>query len=661
MPESGGGPPLERELEFDDRVDNPDVVNLDAAQPDQTVPSDQQNDTFVQAVVKMKLSTFCKHEGIQRKLQSLVFRHNILMCQAYAFANLHILRLMAARQELPVIDRNFYFRCLSAVSLSTKDRKKSLDSSYNETIAVFEQSRQLSGQKPLNVTGLNQLLADNSITMATMATNHLWMNLDARLQRYLQWKVPHLKYYHNHIVRAVVYEGKQELDAFFSKVATAGRKRKRVTEKREASLPEAKEVCECLRGLLSQPLPKGRFANKAHWTLPLYAHILKETETQLAKDDIPKRKLRLFNLLPLKANYTSSYMPVSSMFLMDHILKSMKLETIKKNGRNDDPQIYWRKYFNVNLVETTDRRFGLRISTDGYAVSVLMHHKCSQSTGSRASDAKPDEIRELLQQLQDRDVQFVGIDPGFTDVVTMSMIDQSGQTQSRSFSSSDYYERAKVKRGIRLTKRWNEETKALTDLVTRGGSKTTDVQKLNQWLEPYLSSLQSLLDHRERKGYRRERFFRYIKKQAYVQSVCDAIAPKDVCMVVIGFGDWSGGSQSPVSRKHCGPIEDIKKELRKRENVMLRMIWEYKTSKLDSTTLQPLRNMKAFKTVRTKEGVKKVYSKIHKVLHCQNNEGHIHGQQTTWNRDINASLNILRLLRHEVNGDPRPQEFCKQK
>jgi hypothetical protein len=165
------------------------------------------------------------------------------------------------------------------------------------------------------------------------------------------------------------------------------------------------------------------------------------------------------------------------------------------------------------------------------------------------------------------------------------------------------------------------------------------------------------------------RFLRYVMKQKYVKSICDAIAPPGLDAVVVGFGDWSGGSQSCISRKHCGPLEDIKRELRSRKNVWFRMVDEHKTSQIDSETHEPLRNMKAWTTSLRRDANGKmtrrlVYSKVHKVLHCQPNAGvrcPTARRQTTWNRDVNASRNILKLLQLEVAGLPRPEVFCRAK
>ena len=163
------------------------------------------------------------------------------------------------------------------------------------------------------------------------------------------------------------------------------------------------------------------------------------------------------------------------------------------------------------------------------------------------------------------------------------------------------------------------------------------------------------------------RFLRYIMKKRYVKEICDEIAPADYT-VVVGFGDWSGGSQSPISRKHCGPIEDIKRELRRRDNVLMRMVDEYNTSKMDSVTHQPLTNMKAMTTTVRKNNKgekerKTRYNKVHKVLHCKTNGSETRHstarKQTTWNRDVNASQNILKMLQLEIAGAPRPAAFSR--
>ena len=55
--------------------------------------------------------------------------------------------------------------------------------------------------------------------------------------------------------------------------------------------------------------------------------------------------------------------------------------------------------------------------------------------------------------------------------------------------------------------------------------------------------------------------------------------------------------------------------------------------------------------------VEKPRQRVHKVLHCRNSSEPYRGLGGTWNRDVNASLNILYLLKLEVRRLPRPTEF----
>ena len=153
---------------------------------------------------------------------------------------------------------------------------------------------------------------------------------------------------------------------------------------------------------------------------------------------------------------------------------------------------------------------------------------------------------------------------------------------------------------------------------------------------------------------------RYVFKQKAVSDIASMIAPNGV-FTVVGFGDWSGPGGTPIKRRFCGPLQEIKRELARRtESCLLRSIWEYRTSKVCSVTKTELVNMFAESTTFDRKVGAKVpqpRSRIHKILHCRNSKGasRLHGG--TWNRDVNAARNILMLLQLEVRGAARPVEF----
>jgi transposase len=67
---------------------------------------------------------------------------------------------------------------------------------------------------------------------------------------------------------------------------------------------------------------------------------------------------------------------------------------------------------------------------------------------------------------------------------------------------------------------------------------------------------------------------------------------------------------------------------------------------------------KSWSRDRDKVLVERKKSKIHKIMHCKTS---VRGAQrpriTTWNRDVNASRNILMLLMREIEGLERPSQF----
>ena len=118
------------------------------------------------------------------------------------------------------------------------------------------------------------------------------------------------------------------------------------------------------------------------------------------------------------------------------------------------------------------------------------------------------------------------------------------------------------------------------------------------------------------------RFLRYTFKKKAVKEICDMLAPPNE-FTIVGFGDWSGPNGTLLKRRYSGPLQEIKKELKRRtDSVAFRPIWEYKTSVLDSQTWTRMKNMVATSWSRDKEKkmVQRKKSKIHKVMHCQTSQ-----------------------------------------
>ena len=677
----------------------------------------------VPSTVKLKLNSILRddcgnRQSISAALNVLVLESSKLVWEGYMFGNFHMTRLLKVGSTIPKIDRNFFYRCLLSIG-KNNCLETTLTADWTESIRQFDAFRPR-GYVKASVIGRVQLVADLSITMATMATNHLWMNLESRLTSYLRWKYPNMsKSSQKSVVVALVKAPKAPLDEVFKPVALPKIFTSRAVESAKAKLLEATKACKEAGGNASRTrvqkardkleqakastvtritaevaarnaaiqhakgvaaelkavmhLPSaGQFASQAHLTLPLYFKILRETiDAKNAWEAIPeeetdagKRKKKFkgktFTLLPCKGGFTLSYIPISSMTMLQ-VLKDLKLMNIVGDGRDEDKHAMWCKFFNLNAVETRTRRFADRIVTDGYGVSVLMA-KPACSCCKAESDGGFSKCREHVEEKPDGtlgwkpNVLIGAVDPGLTDVVTTAYV--SGK-KTHSYSSARYYQKALIHTSNRRTAKWNKDTE---ELVRDAPSCEMTLVK---YICHYLSVLDQMLAHRASKGYRAMRFLRYVKKKEAVEEIVELIAPKEN-VVILGFGDWKGPGKTPISRKTCGPLQDIKYVLSKRKNVIMEEIDEYCSSKRCSGCHSVLTNMRAMRTTHKKQpdGTVKISTqrgRVHKILHCRSSTNGLGGHcGASWDRDVNASRNLLELTQSQIFGMQRPSAFCRK-
>jgi hypothetical protein len=632
------------------RPSNASVDQLDHAD-EADVP-----EAIAASVVKMKLNSFCRDARLAARLRELVTFGNQLCAEAYAFANLHVIRIIEARRPLPKIDQDFYYRCLVCVS-ETDVRATTLSDDFQVSRAVYDALRPSDGSNPILVTRkLNSFLVDLSRVLATAGANHLWTNFEGRLKRYIRWRYPRLRKKAQSIVWAVC-SGKSN----------------------SALAPDALLVVNELRALLPGVTSDKVIKAKPHLTLLLYHKILTDTIDAIEEAKGAKRSLlgaRVFSLLPVKGGFTISHMPVSKYTLVT-LLKGLGMEEIKGDGRNMDTRTLWANYFNLKRVETSQRRFAERILTDGYAVSVHMLGSTPSHVASSAPAAALDgalsERERLWRGWNARgglSAEAVagpsgfddvgGVDPGFNVVATATFA--SGRRVA--YSSARYYQEAGFNTSQKRTDAWNAQTLHVVEDVP--SPKVCTVAACSAYVRWLLKELPVLLWHRATKGYRNMRFMRYVGKQRTVSRIVDALAPRSQ-RIVLGFGDWSIGNASPISRPRSGPVEEIKRELARRSNVMLMDIDEFRTSKLDSLTHKPLTNMVALTRKRQRDGSMSApyRSRIHSVLHCKNSGmrsssfGEARRYGATWNRDVNASINMLNRTLERLLGQPRHPDFAR--
>jgi len=621
--------------------------------------------------VNRKLTTFCQNPAIRRQLNSFVMDSNIMVAEAYAFANLHVTRLLERGKSVPVIDQSFYHACMTAVTECGSDHSDEM----KESIKAFDALRP-QGEAKVKSERIHDIREELAISMAAVASNHLWSNFESRLTKYLLIKYPDLtKKWREVVVDCVAVSPTKKLSTV-PKLSLKTPKGKTMAEGTRSAIARSLDLITSLR--TECPVKRVGVDCKAHTLLPLYYEILECVESAYAtsKADATDRKqiARLrkarFSLLPNKNGFTVSSIPICGRALMA-VLTSVtdrdgkKLAKIK--GPDTGHDAAWRKHFNVNQVETRTRAFGGRISTDGVAVSI--HLSREQANVLSKLNEEWDKGR-IAREKGDLPVQYRGIDPGLNDVVTIASSrelkglsktdDKSVPATVTSYSASRYAERSMQKKSARLTAAWNRETEEEVKRLDFETDRSTS-QGLSTFLASYLSVYRTLLAHRAKRGYRTARFMRYVFKQRTVSEICDLVAPRGAYNVV-AYGDWRGLNGTPIKRRWAGPQEDIRRELQRRKNVLFWNMWEYKTSVTCHKTWRRLTNMRAQTTKFDRFSNRMIKTterkSVHKVLHCRTSAG-TKGCQGggTWNRDANASRNMLMLMMLVVLGIDRPEEF----
>ena len=83
-------------------------------------------------------------------------------------------------------------------------------------------------------------------------------------------------------------------------------------------------------------------------------------------------------------------------------------------------------------------------------------------------------------------------------------------------------------------------------------------------------------------------------------------------------------------------------------------------------------NMTAERTTKKqqRDGTLKISTyrgRVHKILHCRSSENGLHPKKgashcgASWDRDVNASRNLLMLTKCQIFGVERPAAFCRKK
>ena len=366
-------------------------------------------------IVKTTWNSFCKSEAKSLALESCLFQVNKAITEAYLLANLHVIRMCELGLKLHDLGQTFYYQCLSAISCGERNKTLIKDLNFRQTVEMYSSLRPDGYLPPQSAHLCSGWFQQASQQMSIAAKNSTGVNFWRRFKRYLKSR----------------YElGK---DAWMA-----------VRDIRAAEYDGDSEVVLRYRRLLP-PKPKyGSVEDYPELVMPLQYVFLQHFEgCQQASVERCQKQHRLFSLLPTKQGFECSHLKVCTNGLYG-LLKRSGVEGLPADGKQfrEVSDSFWRRLFNIDKFETSNRVFAGEILTDGKAVSIVLRKPKSPERASVTPD--PACFEEVW-----------GLDPGRREVFVASNEAQ----EVKRCTTSHYYDMAGYKRTLRTIQRWNERMK----------------------------------------------------------------------------------------------------------------------------------------------------------------------------------------------------------
>ena len=570
-------------------------------------------------VVKTTWNSFCKPEAARLDITGCLFEVNKATLEAYVLANLHVIRMCEAGLPLVELNQSFFYKCLSAVSSGHRKSPEISELQFRKSAEIYNSWR-AQGCAPPDSSHLGSgWYQQASQQMTTMTKNSVSMNFYRRFKNYLKCRYD--------------LDGKQAYEALCAI--------------RADQYAGDDEIVLRYRALYPAKPRKGQREDFPELVMPLQHRFLQYQQSVHAACEAENRHIpkhcRLFSLIPTKQGFECSHLKMCTNGLQG-LLRRSKIESVQGHKipssvtefRQLAEDVLWHHFFNIEDFETVNRKFGGEILLDGKAVSIVL--KKPKTVAPKAS-------KQVKLSLEDYDEMW-GLDPGRREVFVAS----NEQQEVKRLSTKQFYHEAKYKASNRKIESWHKLNDEIAESITKVPSKkTSDVASLQAYMQFLFPKLDLLLRFHMQKGYRDLKFRRYVLKQKKLNEICDSLTEKCGKRTLIGFGDWSNKDSAGVIKKSpAGPVKQLERELSKRCKVV--SVDEFRSSKLHEKCHCELQ--KTYRQKADKNGVLRRV-KVHSVLFCSNRS--CNGMRV--NRDVNASRNMLALLKQQLRDGSRPEAF----
>ena len=379
----------------------------------------------------------------------------------------------------------------------------------------------------------------------------------------------------------------------------------------------------------------------------------------------------MYNLFPIRTAIVPKYVPLDTATIV-HLLPKDGLNGLTKSSLLKDGNLKKHEDAIWEAVFKTDMRcfrkkhytFDHRISTDGEAVSILLIHRDKKKGCGKVKESKEPYLDDLQKKEKDicQSKNKVAIDPNMDDIIFCSGKNKDGKLQHFRYTRNQRKKETKIKKyrkiqeGLKKTAMYgNKCVEEWETELSKLNKKTLDFDKFSEYIKAKNEVTRQVSDFYRQRIFRQLKWYGFINRQRTEGSMIRRFGsiygtPTETDIYI---GDWEQYKHRKFKEPGIG--KGMRTVFRK-AGYRVTLVDEFRTSCMCYNCQSVKDGEGRCKTFRKCQNPKpwkaEEITTRHGLLMCQTCSG-------LWNRDVNSSLNILRIVEDTLAGKARPEYLSR--
>ena len=637
---------------------------------------------------KDNIHNMMKDTSILPIINDLVKRTNKIVIHAYQFIKLYCIYHYDNKIQIPVIDKDFISDVFKVLTIrkcnqggytenTIPDKLKELTNFYKTNYATT-----ISNNETIYYDKLSYILPYEAIDMVTNIKNNIQEHFIDNLNKYVN----------------IVFKVKE-------KSAQITKENKDKTIRKELHKQLYDEISKVKKDLINfsdftsdmiyhewiREQKNKLFPNKKtfdkdniHYDLKsntqdylvsmfyISNELEKLNEIRIQKEE---KKIRLFNVLPLRTNIVGKNICIDTCGLISNFLGDEPTSSHLKDYKKENNQYkLWNRFFKLNkrvFKKGKKYTFSFMIRTDGVSGCSLFvrtdtdgnplkktnkNKKCSEEVNTDYI-----EKTEITNEL--RKMKVVCCDPGMSDLIYCGAKDDDGKLQTFRYTQNQRRLETRLKKYNKLTDKISKETiiedQTIKEIETKLSTLNSKSSNYNNFMNYCIEKNNinyKLYHHYEQRFYRKLKLNRFTNTQKSELKMVNNFSKKfgSPENTIFVMGDYDKGN---YHMKGLEPVICKKfRKIFKNAGYKTYLVNEFRTSKLCNCCngeLEHFLERPSQKPKLKKEGKTEI---CHGLLRCQSVK---HKSEIFHNRDKNAVQNMLNIVSSVFNTGKRPEVFCR--